>query len=59
MLFEVPHFASVQGKEREVTILRSDNGYNWSEHPLVATDEFVGQALGSSFPGLQNFLYLN
>lgn len=57
MLLEVPHFASIQGREREIAILRSDNGINWHEHPLAATDENVHRALGSSFPGLQSLIH--
>ncbi|XP_015121969.1 ankyrin-3 isoform X2 [Diachasma alloeum] len=32
VLIDVPHFASVTGKEREIIILRSDNGETWKEH---------------------------
>ena len=32
VIIEVPHFASLRGKEREIVILRSDNGENWKEH---------------------------
>ncbi|XP_043269059.1 ankyrin-2-like isoform X2 [Venturia canescens] len=32
VLIDVPHFASVQGKEREIIILRSENGETWKEH---------------------------
>jgi ankyrin len=31
VLLEVPHFASLQDREREVAILQSDNGYSWFE----------------------------
>ena len=39
MIFEVPHFASLRGQEREIAILRSDNGRSWSEHTLPPFDD--------------------
>jgi len=51
VLIEVPHFASLRGNEREITILRSDNGQTWREHSTVATDEAVQAALEGSFSG--------
>lgn len=51
VLLEVPHFASLRGKEREVVILRSDNGESWYEHPTQATEDAVAEALGSSAEG--------
>ncbi|XP_023247332.1 ankyrin-2-like isoform X2 [Copidosoma floridanum] len=32
VLIDIPHFASVAGKEREIIILRSENGETWKEH---------------------------
>ncbi|XP_046744118.1 uncharacterized protein LOC124410039 isoform X2 [Diprion similis] len=32
VLIDVPHFASVRGKDREIIILRSENGETWKEH---------------------------
>ena len=49
MIIEVPHFASLRGKEREIVILRSDNGEKWSEHTLEATETAVQQVLQESF----------
>ncbi|VEL20153.1 unnamed protein product [Protopolystoma xenopodis] len=49
ILIEVPHCASLRGREREVIILRSDNGDTWKEHQVEATDQAVQDALGSSF----------
>ena len=56
MLIEVPHFASLRGNEREITILRSDNGQTWREHSTVATEEAVQDALEGSFSGQFRFL---
>ena len=52
IIIEVPHFASLRGKEREVVVMRSDNGESWYEHPLAATEEAVSDALGGSLEGL-------
>ncbi|XP_072762140.1 uncharacterized protein [Anoplolepis gracilipes] len=32
VLIDIPNFASVRGKEREIIILRSENGETWKEH---------------------------
>ncbi|XP_052069485.1 ankyrin-2-like isoform X47 [Mytilus californianus] len=48
IVLEVPHFASLRGKEREIKILRSNNGEKWDEHPIVASDEAVNKALEQS-----------
>ncbi|KAI7804529.1 putative ankyrin-3-like [Triplophysa rosa] len=32
VIVETPHFGSMRGKERELIILRSDNGETWKEH---------------------------
>lgn len=47
----MPHYASLRGKEREVQLLRSDNGEHWYEHPLVATEDVVQQTISMSFEG--------
>eukprot|EP00090_Calanus_glacialis_P004148 TRINITY_DN1306_c0_g1_i3.p1 TRINITY_DN1306_c0_g1~~TRINITY_DN1306_c0_g1_i3.p1 ORF type:complete len:1955 (-),score=483.94 TRINITY_DN1306_c0_g1_i3:622-6486(-) len=49
VIIEVPHFASLRGKEREIVILRSDNGESWREHTLEATEEAVQDVLQDSF----------
>ncbi|XP_064457858.1 uncharacterized protein LOC135368469 isoform X19 [Ornithodoros turicata] len=51
VIIEVPHFASLRGKEREITILRSDNGETWKEHTLEASEEAVQEVLNESFEG--------
>ncbi|XP_060074822.1 ankyrin-2-like [Ylistrum balloti] len=48
IVIEIPHFASLRGKEREIKILRSDNGEKWEEHPILATDDAVNKALNES-----------
>ena len=51
MIIEVPHFASLRGKEREIVILRSDNGEIWREHTMEANEEAIHEALNGSFEG--------
>ena len=51
MIIEVPHFAALRGKEREIVILRSDNGETWKEHTLEATEDAVQDVLQESFDG--------
>jgi len=51
----VPHFASLRGREREIIILRSDDGEKWREHSLEATEEAVQEVLQESFDGEGKF----
>lgn len=51
VIIEVPHFASMRGREREIIILRSDDGENWKEHTLEASEEAVRDILNESFQG--------
>lgn len=36
---EIPHFGSMRGKERELIVLRSDNGDTWKEHQFDISPE--------------------
>lgn len=56
VIIEVPHFAALRGKEREIIVLRSDNGETWKEHTLEATEEAVQEVLNESFDGEGNLL---
>lgn len=51
MILEVPHFASLRGKQREIVVLRSDNGETWKEHILEANEEAIQDVLNHSFDG--------
>ncbi|XP_067466508.1 ankyrin-3-like isoform X5 [Thunnus thynnus] len=47
VIVEIPHFGSMRGKERELIVLRSDNGDTWKEHqsdarPEDLTDLLIG-----------------
>ncbi|KAH8863464.1 Ankyrin-3 [Schistosoma japonicum] len=49
ILLEIPHCAFLKEKNREIVILRSDNGETWKEHPLDATDQSVQDNLNGHF----------
>ncbi|KAB0792252.1 hypothetical protein PPYR_14211 [Photinus pyralis] len=48
-IIEVPHFAALRGKEREIVILRSDNGESWREHTVESAEEILNDVLHDSF----------
>ncbi|KAF7207320.1 transcript variant X16 [Nothobranchius furzeri] len=45
VIVEIPHFASLRGKERELVILRSETGESWKEHHCEHTPEELNQIL--------------
>ncbi|XP_029382688.1 ankyrin-2b isoform X1 [Echeneis naucrates] len=45
VIVEIPHFAALRGKERELVILRSETGENWKEHHCEHTQEELNQIL--------------
>lgn len=49
ILIEVPYVASMRSKQREIIVLRSDNGETWKEHPVDPTDHAVQDSLGEYF----------
>lgn len=49
VIMEVPHFASLRGKEREIVILRSDNGETWREHQVENSEEIIHDILNEYF----------
>lgn len=46
VVLEIPHYASLRNREREIVILRSDSGEKWYEHPIIATEQAIEEALG-------------
>jgi len=52
MIIEVPHFASLRGEEREIALLRSDDGHSWRQHEPPATEDAVHEILESHFEGV-------
>ncbi|CAF1056744.1 unnamed protein product [Adineta ricciae] len=61
VILEIPHFASLRNHEREIIVLRSDNGEKWTEHTGPITDEAVRETLGDAFEseGLESTEQLN
>ncbi|KAK9754540.1 ZU5 domain [Popillia japonica] len=61
VIIEVPHFAALRGKEREIVILRSDNGETWREHTIDASDDILNEVLNDSFEaeGKSSFNIIN
>ncbi|XP_014764763.2 ankyrin-2 isoform X30 [Drosophila ananassae] len=49
VVMEVPHFASLRGKEREIIILRSDNGETWREHTIDNSEEIIHDVMQQCF----------
>ncbi|XP_037945387.1 ankyrin-2-like [Teleopsis dalmanni] len=49
VVMEVPHFASLRGKEREIVILRSDNGETWREHTIENSEEIIHDVMQQCF----------
>lgn len=45
VIVEIPHFGSMRGKERELIVLRSDNGDTWKEHQSDARPEDLADLL--------------
>ncbi|CAF2975896.1 unnamed protein product, partial [Rotaria socialis] len=48
VILEIPHFASLRNHEREIIVLRSDNGEKWTEHASPTTDDAVRDILGDT-----------
>ncbi|KAK7910231.1 hypothetical protein WMY93_014915 [Mugilogobius chulae] len=45
VIVEIPHFAALRGKERELVILRSETGESWKEHQCETSQEELNQIL--------------
>ncbi|XP_075400011.1 ankyrin-2 isoform X4 [Tenrec ecaudatus] len=45
VIVEIPHFAALRGKERELVVLRSENGDNWKEHFCEYTEDELNEIL--------------
>ncbi|XP_072524153.1 ankyrin-3 isoform X25 [Salminus brasiliensis] len=45
VIVEIPHFGSMRGKERELIILRSENGEAWKEHQYDCRTEALNDLL--------------
>ncbi|KAJ7324309.1 hypothetical protein JRQ81_017329, partial [Phrynocephalus forsythii] len=45
VIVEIPHFGSMRGKERELIVLRSENGETWKEHQYDSRHESLTEIL--------------
>ncbi|XP_068009985.1 ankyrin-2 isoform X43 [Melanerpes formicivorus] len=45
VIVEIPHFAALRGRERELVILRSENGDSWKEHFCDYTEDELNEIL--------------
>uniref|UniRef100_A0A8V0YBQ9 Ankyrin 3 n=1 Tax=Gallus gallus TaxID=9031 RepID=A0A8V0YBQ9_CHICK len=45
VIVEIPHFGSMRGKERELIVLRSENGETWKEHQYDSKHEDLTEVL--------------
>uniref|UniRef100_A0A8C8VZZ6 Ankyrin 3, epithelial n=1 Tax=Peromyscus maniculatus bairdii TaxID=230844 RepID=A0A8C8VZZ6_PERMB len=45
VIVEIPHFGSMRGKERELIVLRSENGETWKEHQFDNKNEDLTELL--------------
>ncbi|MBN3324258.1 ANK2 protein, partial [Atractosteus spatula] len=45
VIVEIPHFAALRGKERELVVLRSETGESWKEHSCEHTEEELNEIL--------------
>ncbi|XP_067285969.1 ankyrin-3 [Pseudorasbora parva] len=45
VIVEIPHFGSLRGKERELIMLRSENGETWKEHHYDCKTEDLNELL--------------
>ncbi|XP_068610298.1 ankyrin-3-like [Brachionichthys hirsutus] len=46
VIVEIPHFGSMRGQERELILLRSENGESWKEHLYDYKSDDLHQLLG-------------
>uniref|UniRef100_A0A1I8I2C9 ANK_REP_REGION domain-containing protein n=1 Tax=Macrostomum lignano TaxID=282301 RepID=A0A1I8I2C9_9PLAT len=54
VLLELPHYASLREREREIVVLRSETGDTWKEHTVEATDQAVMDAVGGFFGSMES-----
>ena len=50
-IVEIPHFAALRGKERELVVLRSENGDSWKEHFCDYTEDELNEILNGMDEG--------
>lgn len=55
---EIPHFGSMRGQERELILLRSENGETWKEHLYDCKTDDLNQLLNGMDEGEKSVLTL-
>lgn len=58
MIVEIPHFGSMRGHERELILLRSENGESWKEHLYDCKTDDLDQLLSGMDEGKTLILHL-
>lgn len=51
VIVEIPHFGSMRGQERELILLRSENGETWKEHLYDCKTDDLNQLLNGMDEG--------
>ncbi len=51
VIVEIPHFGSMRGQERELILLRSENGDSWKEHLYDYKTDDLNQLLAGMDEG--------
>jgi len=51
VIVEIPHFGSMRGQERELILLRSENGESWKEHLYDCKTDDLNQLLNGMEEG--------
>lgn len=51
VIVEIPHFGSMRGQERELILLRSENGESWKEHLYDYKTDDLNQLLSGMDEG--------
>lgn len=59
VIVEIPHFGSMRGQERELIILRSENGESWKEHLYDSKTDDLVQLLAGMDEGSTAFPFLS
>lgn len=56
VIVEIPHFGSMRGQERELILLRSENGETWKEHLYDYKTDDLNQLLSGMDEGKAHIL---
>lgn len=58
VIVEIPHFGSMRGQERELILLRSENGETWKEHVYDCRTEDLNKLLNGMDEGEAHVNYI-